>query len=55
VARFPTRTLVLMTLALLSFVWFWWRTHQVQNAPPPAPVQPNSPLPVLVLMDGGAP
>lgn len=25
--RFPTRTVVLMVLALASFVWFWWRTH----------------------------
>jgi hypothetical protein len=26
-SRFPTRTLVLMVLALLSFGWMWWRLH----------------------------
>lgn len=25
--RFPTRTLVLMTLTLVAFAWFWWQTH----------------------------
>ncbi|MFT3707993.1 MAG: hypothetical protein QM817_10090 [Archangium sp.] len=52
-ARFPTRTLVLMTLALFAFVWFWWRTHQ--NAAPKQPdqTQPISLVPVTVLMDGG--
>lgn len=32
-ARFPTRTLVLMVLALLAFGWFWWKTHQPRAAP----------------------
>jgi hypothetical protein len=43
--RFPMRTLVLMVLALLSFVWFWWQMHRV----PPAPVQ------IELLTDGGQP
>jgi hypothetical protein len=25
--RFPTRTLVLMVLALAVFGWLWWQTH----------------------------
>lgn len=27
-SRFPLRTLVLMLLALASFGWMWWRTHE---------------------------
>lgn len=27
VPRFPSRTLVLMILALASFAWFFWQTH----------------------------
>lgn len=51
-ARFPTRTLILMTLALLSFAWFWWKTHQTRPAGPKL----DSAVPVMVLMDdGGAP
>jgi hypothetical protein len=26
-ARFPTRTVVLMVLTLLSFVWFYWKMN----------------------------
>ena len=49
VSRFPARTLILMTLALLAFVSFWWRTHQEPTrAPLLVPVQ-------MVLIDGGAP
>lgn len=45
--RFPTRTIVLMILALLSFVWFFWKTHQ--RAERALTVTP------IVLLDGGAP
>jgi len=34
--RFPLRTLILMVLALASFVWFYWNTHR---SPPARPVQ----------------
>ena len=33
--RFPLRTLVLMILALASFAWFYWNTHQASGRPPP--------------------
>lgn len=46
VPTFPTRTLVLMVLALASFVWFFWKTHS--RAPGPLTVTP-------VTLDGGAP
>ncbi len=40
--KFPTRTLVLMALALLAFVWFWLQTHRAPKparaAEPPAAV-----------------
>ncbi len=42
VPRFPTRTLILMTLALLAFGQMWWRTHQ-------------TPAPEVLVLDGGAP
>lgn len=29
-ARFPTRTLVLMVLTLLAFGWMYWKTHQAR-------------------------
>jgi len=48
VTRFPTRTLILMALALLSFAWFWWRMHP--KATPQA-----EPLQILVVVDGGVP
>jgi hypothetical protein len=35
-----------MVLALLSFAWFWWRTHQT----PPAPLQLE-----VIVADGGTP
>ncbi|MBL8923915.1 MAG: hypothetical protein JNJ54_33980 [Myxococcaceae bacterium] len=45
--RFPTRTIVLMVLTLLSFGWFWWQTqHRQRHALTLTPV---------VLLDGGAP
>lgn len=28
VMRFPKRTIVLMILAMLSFVWMYWQTHR---------------------------
>jgi hypothetical protein len=31
--RFPLRTLVLMILALASFVWFYWNTHRPARQP----------------------
>lgn len=42
-----------MTLALFSFAWFWWKSHQVT----PKPAKANSLIPVMVLMDddGGEP
>lgn len=43
--RFPARTLVLMTLALLAFAYMWWQTHRVTA---PAPIE-------LHLIDGGTP
>jgi len=49
VPRFPTRTLVLMVLSLLSFGWMWWRTHLVAAKGPQQPVQ------VIVITDGGTP
>ena len=45
VARLPNRTLILMTLALFAFAWFWWKTHQQ-----PAPRTPRM---VLVKAPGG--
>jgi hypothetical protein len=33
--RFPTRTLVLMALALLAFVWMWVQTHRAAPLQPP--------------------
>jgi hypothetical protein len=47
VQRFPTRTIVLMILALLSFAWFWWKTHQRE--------QRALTITPIVLLDGGAP
>lgn len=32
-ARFPTRTLVLMVFTLLAFAWMYWQTHRVRPAP----------------------
>ncbi len=26
--RFPKRTIVLMILAMLSFLWMYWQTHR---------------------------
>ena len=31
--RFPTRTLLLMIIALFAFVWFWCQTHPSTNRP----------------------
>jgi hypothetical protein len=36
--RFPTRTLVLMALALLSFGWMYAQTHRPAE-PPPQPLK----------------
>jgi Na+/proline symporter len=53
VSRFPTRTLVLMILALLAFSWFWFRTHR--NAEKPRMiVTPIVELP-RIGSDGGRP
>lgn len=46
--RFPTRTLILMTLALFAFVFMWWQTHRAQPAAP-------APVNFIVIVDGGAP
>ncbi len=45
-ARFPTRTLVLMAMALLAFVWMWWQTHRA--------VTPHHALPGVQLVEGAA-
>ncbi|HZN92598.1 MAG TPA: hypothetical protein VFB81_07825, partial [Myxococcales bacterium] len=37
--RFPLRTLILMVLALASFVWFYWNTHRTPPVRPARPVQ----------------
>ena len=57
-SKFPARTIVLMALTLVAFVWFWWQTHSMQGAKPQsAPiykvVKVNSLEPVLDA-DGGA-
>ncbi|MDX2015335.1 MAG: hypothetical protein SFW67_34400 [Myxococcaceae bacterium] len=46
--RFPTRTLVLMVLTLVAFVWFWLQTHRRSAAS-------SDPLRVtpVVRLDGG--
>ena len=50
VTRFPTRTIVLMALTLLSFAWMTWHSYRrAQRAAAPSSVQ------VIVLTDGGAP
>lgn len=36
--RFPTRTLILMVLALGAFVWMWTQTHRAKA--PPAGAEP---------------
>lgn len=30
--RFPLRTIILMILALASFVWFYWNMHQPRRS-----------------------
>ena len=47
VNRFPPRTLILMTLALFAFAWFWWRMH-------PKPARPPE-VQIIVIIDGGVP
>jgi hypothetical protein len=37
-----------MGLALLSFLWMWWNTHRVKPTS-------SSPIPVMVVTDGGVP
>jgi len=37
--RFPLRTLILMVLALASFVWFYWNTHRTPPVRQARPVQ----------------
>ncbi len=34
--RIPTRTLLLMIIALFAFVWFWCQTHPSASRPSPA-------------------
>ena len=43
-SKFPVRTLVLMTLTLFAFIWFWWQTHlpkpeQTPHHPPMRVIQ----------------
>jgi lipopolysaccharide export system protein LptC len=55
VPRFPTRTLVLMVLALLAFAWMWLQTHR--TAQQQAAVEPDVPTvratPVQLVPAGG--
>ncbi len=46
-ARFPTRTLVLMVLTLVAFGWFWWKTHQRKG--------PTMTITPIATLDGGPP
>lgn len=39
--RFPVRTLVLMILALLAFIWMWVMTHRAR----PQRMSPLGPIP----------
>ncbi|MBS1153859.1 MAG: hypothetical protein H6Q89_5557 [Myxococcaceae bacterium] len=41
--RFPTRTLILMVLAMLAFGWMYWQTHRAapQSTPDPAEAAPE--------------
>ena len=44
--RFPKRTLILMILALLAFLWMWWATHRLPaRAPAVRIVPPVAPVP----------
>jgi hypothetical protein len=48
--RFPKRTIVLMILAMLSFVWMYWQTHR--SAPQSATdeqAQPAKAQPVEII------
>jgi hypothetical protein len=40
--RFPKRTIVLMILAMLAFVWMYWQTHRaaVQSGQEPLKAHP---------------
>lgn len=52
--RFPTRTLVLMLLALGAFLWMWLQTHRAP-APASGPSTPPtlSATPVQLVPAGG--
>lgn len=54
--RFPPRTVFLMILALIAFVWMWWTTHRPHPPPPRSvtgPQLPHAPIPVRPLAPGG--
>ena len=48
--RFPTRTLILMSLALFAFAWMYWQMH---NAKPARTAMPAN-VEWIDLTDGGA-
>lgn len=37
---FPKRTIVLMILAMLAFVWMYWQTHRAAPQSVPVKAQP---------------
>jgi hypothetical protein len=47
--RFPLRTLVLMVLALLAFIWMWWNTHGAVRPPRAEPKGAAVPVEVVPL------
>ncbi len=51
VTKFPTRTLILMGLTLLSFAWFYWNAHRRAARPDGLVIVPV----VLPTADGGTP
>ena len=38
--RFPKRTVVLMILAMLAFVWMYWQTHRAAPQSAGGPHEP---------------
>lgn len=56
--RFPTRTVILMVLALGAFAWMWLQTHRAVTAPAAGKTEPTAPptlsaTPVQLVPVGG--
>ncbi|MEW6431858.1 MAG: hypothetical protein AB1730_10150 [Myxococcota bacterium] len=53
--RFPRRTLVLMVLALVAFLWMWAQTHRAPRPAAPAGSEPPAlrATPVELVPAGG--